>query len=159
MFTEGAFQQPVQLLPVPTPIAACIDRPEPIRSQHRDGLWIPPLSHSNEQGLEVPLDTGRLGLLDEEASSQRPCQTRCKHTADSPPRAEYEFPSFGLPGAVSAERTRCHCGQRATCISSSSSGWTVISALIRCAPHCGHRSAADHAPHRGHLVCDCFLNA
>jgi hypothetical protein len=24
------------------------------------------------------------------------------------PRAEYEFPSFGLSGAVSAERTRCH---------------------------------------------------
>ena len=34
---------------------------------------------------------------------------------------------------------------------------TLISALVRCAPHCGHRSADDQAPHRRHLVCRCLF--
>src|SRR5579864_9480000 len=32
-----------------------------------------------------------------------------------------------------------------------------FSVLGRCAPHCGHRSADDQTPHRGHLVWRCLV--
>ena len=75
-------------------------------------------------------------------------------------RASTQAPSSSHSGSryVINAPTSCYfCQSSRSCVSSN--GWKPISALIRCAPHCGHRSAADHAPHRGHLVCDCFVTA
>jgi len=102
-----------------------------------------------------PSTQDALGCLTKKPAVNGPARRDANIRPIHPP-AEYEFPSFGLPGAVSAGRTRCHtCQHSESCVSFS--GWTPISALVRCAPHCGHRSAADHAPQRGHLVCDCFF--
>ena len=64
----------------------------------------------------------------------------------------------GYPIASSGVEDQDYLCKRSRSCGSSSDGPSV-SALIRCAPHCGHRSAPDHAPQRGHLVCGRFVTS
>ena len=59
----------VQLLPQLAVIAVRTDRLQPKRSKCRKGLWIQPLPHSGEQGLEILLSTGYADLPSDARSS------------------------------------------------------------------------------------------